>query len=489
MITPAAYTSLWPALSAAILADLPAETATRLKAGHHPVRHGSHGSYLGQIWDRRQNDLLPKDHFVYCLALDVHRRNHPANSGYFHAWFNLTRIYRDREAIANRLMADLRHVPLPGFDVDIHARAISLGFRFDWPAAPDATTALLVPRIADLIQRVHPVVAPVIDSLSVHTESDDQDRPAREGALSLVRSLDARTASRAVLPAWRAEILAAQHHRCAACGGDLRALGHHIDHIVPFSRGGTSERHNLQALCPPRATSPKATASGPGTDDTDIVPPALFRRLSLPQSSPSAFQPFFPSRPNTFPFLASSGRRAPPTLAVLTRPAREAPGSFPHPAGSSPISPQILPCALPFSTRPIPTPPMASPVAASTIPFGITPPTSCPPPATARTPPAPPMTPHPATIHHPFSSMTSATPIANKPSSTKSSPPTTKTPPAPTRKAGSTPTTTSSSSCSVGRPPANSRPSSALRHWSFHVSRPTPCPPSTSPLPALAPAS
>jgi 5-methylcytosine-specific restriction endonuclease McrA len=33
---------------------------------------------------------------------------------------------------------------------------------------------------------------------------------------------------------------------CAACGstGDI-----HIDHIIPVSRGGTSQRDNLQPLC------------------------------------------------------------------------------------------------------------------------------------------------------------------------------------------------------------------------------------------------
>jgi len=251
MLTPAAYTSLWPSLAAGILAALPPAIAARLKAGRRPIRHGTHGSYLGQIWDRRQNDLLPKNHFVYCLALDVHRRNRPNRDGYFHAWFNLTRIYRDREAVAERLVADLRRVRFPDFDVDFQPRAISIGFCFDWPTDPAEASAQLARPIADLIQRVHPIVARVIDTLAAHTTADDQPRPLRQGALGPGRSLDARACSRATPPAWRAQILAGQRYRCAGCGGDLHALSHHIDHIVPFSRGGTSHRENLQALCPP----------------------------------------------------------------------------------------------------------------------------------------------------------------------------------------------------------------------------------------------
>jgi hypothetical protein len=39
MFTPHAFTALSPTLSAATLAQVPAETATRLKTGRHPVRH------------------------------------------------------------------------------------------------------------------------------------------------------------------------------------------------------------------------------------------------------------------------------------------------------------------------------------------------------------------------------------------------------------------------------------------------------------------
>ena len=38
-------------------------------------------------------------------------------------------------------------------------------------------------------------------------------------------------------------------HRCAKCGKEPPEATLHIDHVIPVSLGGPSERHNLQFLC------------------------------------------------------------------------------------------------------------------------------------------------------------------------------------------------------------------------------------------------
>lgn len=40
-----------------------------------------------------------------------------------------------------------------------------------------------------------------------------------------------------------------QRCKCAVCAADI-AKRYHIDHIVPFARGGTNEADNIQLLCP-----------------------------------------------------------------------------------------------------------------------------------------------------------------------------------------------------------------------------------------------
>ena len=49
-----------------------------------------------------------------------------------------------------------------------------------------------------------------------------------------------------VTPGQRQRILDRDGHKCLRCGGKERL---HVDHIVPVSKGGTSEDHNLQILC------------------------------------------------------------------------------------------------------------------------------------------------------------------------------------------------------------------------------------------------
>jgi 5-methylcytosine-specific restriction endonuclease McrA len=48
-----------------------------------------------------------------------------------------------------------------------------------------------------------------------------------------------------------ARLMATQNSACPACRSDLRISGHHIDHIVPISKGGLHCDANVQLLCPP----------------------------------------------------------------------------------------------------------------------------------------------------------------------------------------------------------------------------------------------
>jgi hypothetical protein len=45
------------------------------------------------------------------------------------------------------------------------------------------------------------------------------------------------------------QLLDARDWQCIACGADLCVVSWHIDHIIPKSRGGSNDVHNLQVLC------------------------------------------------------------------------------------------------------------------------------------------------------------------------------------------------------------------------------------------------
>lgn len=48
----------------------------------------------------------------------------------------------------------------------------------------------------------------------------------------------------------RIGVIRREGNQCAHCGrqGDVRSL--QIDHVIPWSKGGSDEEWNLQALCP-----------------------------------------------------------------------------------------------------------------------------------------------------------------------------------------------------------------------------------------------
>lgn len=45
-------------------------------------------------------------------------------------------------------------------------------------------------------------------------------------------------------------ILISQSWRCVYCSCDLNDSGHHVDHIIPLSKGGGNGIENIQCLCP-----------------------------------------------------------------------------------------------------------------------------------------------------------------------------------------------------------------------------------------------
>lgn len=54
--------------------------------------------------------------------------------------------------------------------------------------------------------------------------------------------------SRSIPGSWRKQIIADAGGTCAHCGKRITTRNAHIDHIVPFSKGGKTVLANLQAL-------------------------------------------------------------------------------------------------------------------------------------------------------------------------------------------------------------------------------------------------
>jgi 5-methylcytosine-specific restriction endonuclease McrA len=239
------------------LDKLPPNISERLTCSRAARNHGSYRTVLlFNTWDRFQSDVFPKDHFCYCLAYDPQQLISGGSQWYFHLWLNTIRIYRDRLAIKSKLEKKLGAVAPKPFKIENLDRAVSIKINFELQRGPRSLVDYLAPHYVRLINAVHPVLMPIIDKYSVNVGRTEikkevaargriSHKPVRTAHPELIRDY-----TRSIPPTWRLQILKVHKYRCAHCKTDLQSVGHHIDHIVPFSRGGTSERKNLQPLCP-----------------------------------------------------------------------------------------------------------------------------------------------------------------------------------------------------------------------------------------------
>ena len=235
--------------------ELPDFIGNRLSHGRKAVTHGSYVDfYMLNMWDKNQTDVLPRSHFTYCLSYWGNRRKH-ARDGELHLWLNKIRMYQNRKDIIALLDKRLPNAIPDGFTYESTERFYTVSHRFWFPSDLDLLVGYIVPIYKQLILAMHPILMEVIDE---HTGVLD-----RESIKAVIRERDRipfkhpgrrtseelRGYSRSVPPTLRKKILKKAGFRCAECGTDLRISGHHIDHILAFSKGGLTVEENLQALC------------------------------------------------------------------------------------------------------------------------------------------------------------------------------------------------------------------------------------------------
>ncbi|WP_292636846.1 HNH endonuclease signature motif containing protein [Mesorhizobium sp.] len=78
----------------------------------------------------------------------------------------------------------------------------------------------------------------------------NDNNPGAKAAHSRTRKARVRNAEGSHSGADVEAILKSQKYKCAYCPANLRHTGHHVDHIIAVSRGGSNKRSNLQATCP-----------------------------------------------------------------------------------------------------------------------------------------------------------------------------------------------------------------------------------------------
>ena len=81
---------------------------------------------------------------------------------------------------------------------------------------------------------------------------DCQGAKEKEGDVSEIASVTIHRTSRNINTRLRFKVLARDNFKCCACGASPAkdpAVELHVDHIIPWSKGGETELENLQTLC------------------------------------------------------------------------------------------------------------------------------------------------------------------------------------------------------------------------------------------------
>jgi len=243
-------------------AQLPAEFGNRLTSSGHVRNHGSYSTfYLFNVWDVHQADILHRDHFCYCFGYHgsetLKQRKNDGYTWFLHLWINTIRLYRNQQEIRQILEHDVKRACPRGFIYRATDRFVEAKMSFEFDRPLSGLPGFLTPCYVKLIGAIHPVLLPIIDSFTEPLTKDER-RAAILGRKRRYYGPDShpsperiREYTRSIPASWRPKVLARFGNECVRCNASLTTRTAHMDHIVPFSKGGGTALDNLQPLCGP----------------------------------------------------------------------------------------------------------------------------------------------------------------------------------------------------------------------------------------------
>lgn len=233
------------------LRRLPADHGSRWSVNRTVQPHGSRRSVLlWRIWDSRCSRFgLSNPYFCWCLNFDPEHFYNRNTHWQFHLYINTIRLYRHASTLRTLLPRRLREVCPAGFKPVNDDHSTQLIWNFDPTNALRDLPTLLSP----VIERALQSTAPVFDEIfSLLGRSDlptarPCPRPAARPVANPAVESHGGILSRSIRPALRRLILQRHGHRCWICGKGFQPGDPvHIDHTLPWSKGGLTEPENLR---------------------------------------------------------------------------------------------------------------------------------------------------------------------------------------------------------------------------------------------------
>jgi hypothetical protein len=243
-----------------VKARLPEEISNRLDSSNHVRNHGSYRTfYLFNVWDAHQADILNRDHFCYCFGYHgselLKQQKNDGHTWFLHLWINTIRLYRSQKEIRQILEIDVKKACPKGFTFKATERFVEAKMSFEFNEPLSELPEFMTPHYVRLIGAIHPVLLPIIDSFTEPLTKEERRIAllGRErkywGPDSHPKRERIREYTRSIPPSWRPTILAKFDNKCVRCAASLTVRTAHMDHIVPFSKGGGTVLENLQPLC------------------------------------------------------------------------------------------------------------------------------------------------------------------------------------------------------------------------------------------------
>lgn len=196
-----------------------------------------------------------REYFNYNLVFDPEHIFKNRGGWYFQLWFNAVRLYQSQAEIKAYLQAQLPRV-CPSEFRQSFGDYITAKITFDMPDIK-RLPGFIIPHYVQLISAVHPVLIPIIDSFTTTLTKEERATVIASRERIYRRHSDSeaternRDYTRSIPRSWRAELLRKHNFKCAnaRCRKLLVDGDIHMDHIVPFSKGGLRRIENFQPLC------------------------------------------------------------------------------------------------------------------------------------------------------------------------------------------------------------------------------------------------
>lgn len=226
------------------------QEASRWQTNRVVQPHGTRRTLLlWRVWDKRcRAHGLDHRFFCWCLNYDPEKFYNHETHWQLHLYINTIRLYRHADTLRNLLPDMLTKSQKFPFEYVADDHSVQLVWNFELPTAQDSLVGKVSPVLVTALQstaHVHDEVFQILDLPAV--KRVPSTRPKARPTASQSHSNPGGSLSRDISASLRKTVIARDSH-CHICGDIFQNTDEiHIDHVIPWAKGGYTVLENLKA--------------------------------------------------------------------------------------------------------------------------------------------------------------------------------------------------------------------------------------------------